>query len=198
MALIVALVLLNFTLSGAGRLKDIAAIVQSSVTAVAIVAGGVFAYYKLQLFRDFEPHLSITHEISHRVISESYIHIGVTANLHSSSKVKVELRRAFFSIQVVSPLTDNKVENLYEEIFVKKSNKDIQWRTLYNIPREWIKNELIIEPSESHQEISEFILSSDIEAIVIYTYFYNSKSSPSAQSAEGWSATTIYDIIDTK
>ena len=68
---IASLVLLDLTLTGAGKLKDIAAIIQSSVTAVAIAAGGLFAYYKLQFFRDLEPHLTITHEVSHRLIGDS-------------------------------------------------------------------------------------------------------------------------------
>ena len=73
---------LNLSLSTTGKLKDIAAIVQSSVAAAAIVTGGIFAYYKLQLFRDFKPHLTISHNISHRILSDSYMHIDVTATLH--------------------------------------------------------------------------------------------------------------------
>ena len=46
-SLAVVFVLLNLTLSGASRLKDIAAIVQSSVTAVAIVAGGIFSWARV-------------------------------------------------------------------------------------------------------------------------------------------------------
>ena len=65
-SLIMVFVLLNLGVGSAGKLKDIAAIIQSSVTVVAIVAGGIFAYYKLQLFRDLEPHLTITHEVSRK------------------------------------------------------------------------------------------------------------------------------------
>ena len=63
--------------------SDVTRIVQGSVTAVAITAGGVFAVAKLQVFRDFAPHLIISHEISHRDLGDSYIHISVTANLHN-------------------------------------------------------------------------------------------------------------------
>ena len=195
-ALTGAFILLNLILTGATRFKDIAAIIQSSVTAVAITAGGIFAYYKLQLFRDLQPHLTITHEISHRFIGDSYVHIAVTANLRNSSRVKIELREAFFSLQMIAPLTDREIEHLFEETFVKKEEEDIQWTTLASIPRRWISNELIIEPSESHQETFEFILLSDIQSVVIYTYFYNVESSQHTQSSEGWSATTVYDIVD--
>ncbi len=170
-----------------------------AVGAVTVIfVGGVFAYWRLQIFRTFEPHLTISHEISHRAISQNYMHIFVTAKLHNSSKVKIELREAFFSLQLVSPIMDEEMERLYTETFVEKNNKYIQWRTLDETQRTWIKNELIIEPSESHQETCEFILFSDIESVVIYTYFYNSLSSQYTESAEGWSATTVYDIVDSK
>lgn len=167
-----------------------------AVGAVAVIfVGGMFAYWRLQIFRTFEPHLTISHEISHRFVGDSYVHIAVTANLHNSSRVKIELRKALFSLQMIAPLTNAEIERLFEESFVKRENKDIQWTTLAEIQREWIENELIIEPSESHQETCEFIVSSGVESAVIYTYFHNPTSSPNTQSADGWSATTVHDII---
>ena len=62
----IALFVLNRTWTQPERRKDLAAIIQSVVTVVAIVERGIFAYYKLQIFRVFEPHLSISHEFSHR------------------------------------------------------------------------------------------------------------------------------------
>ena len=40
--------------------SDVTRIVQASVTAIAIAAGGVFAGVKLQVFRDFAPHVTST------------------------------------------------------------------------------------------------------------------------------------------
>ena len=63
---------------------------QGSVTAFAILAGGFFAAYKLEVFRDFAPHLTITHAITHRAVSDSYVYISVSITLHNSSRVKVD------------------------------------------------------------------------------------------------------------
>ena len=65
---------------------DAAKTVQALGTLAAIIAGGVFALYKLQVFRDFQPHLTITHEISHRPIGESYVHLDVIATLRNRSR----------------------------------------------------------------------------------------------------------------
>ena len=203
--LAIAFALLYLNLSAAGKAKDVAAIIQSSVTAVAIVVGGIFAYYKLQLFRDLEPHLTISHEVSHRFIGDSYVHIAVTANVYNGSKVKVELNQALFSVQLLSPISDENVESLYEE---RRDDRDenythhIQWPTLDEIEQRWTENELVIEPNGTHPEIVEFILSSDVESVMIYTYFYNLANpsgvphtlSDSSIHSQGWSMTTAYDI----
>ena len=168
-----------------------------AVGAVTVIfVGGMFAYWRLQIFRTFEPHLTISHEVSHRTIGQNYVHIGVAINLNNNSRVKVELRKAFYSLLLVSPLTDEEIEDLYEETFVKGEQRDIQWRTLNEVQRAWIENELIIEPGGSHNETCDFILLSDVKSVAIYTYFYNSESSQYTQSADGWSATSVYDIID--
>ena len=163
---------------------------------VAICVGGVFAYQRLQIFRTFTPHMTISHEVTHRLVSDSYIHIAITATLHNSSKVHIELREGFFLLQRIAPTTDEEVGELYAQVFVDEEQEEIQWPVLDSSPRTWDEGELIIEPSGSHLETYEFIVSKEIRTVSIYTYFDNPKFMRSSQSAEGWGATTIYDIVD--
>lgn len=190
--LVVTLVALNLSLTGTDRLKDLAGVIQSVITAFAIIAGGIFAAYKWQVFRESEPHLTITNEVSHRPIGDSYVHIAVTAILHNSSKVKMEFREALFRIQQVSPVTDEEIERLYDQAFTGEQLEDLQWPTLDEAYHTWPENELIVEPGESHQETWEFIVSKDVETVIIYTYFYNSRV---PQASQGWGATAILDIM---
>ena len=44
----------------------IATAVASIVTAIAILLGGIYAVFKLRVFRDLKPHLTITQRVSHR------------------------------------------------------------------------------------------------------------------------------------
>ena len=83
--------------------KELFGVAQSLVTILAIIAGGIFAAYKWQVYRESEPHLTITNRVSHRVVGGSYVHIAVTAVLHNSSKVKMELREGFFRVQKIAP-----------------------------------------------------------------------------------------------
>ena len=114
---VIVLFVLNRALTDTERVEELAGSVQSVVAIVAIVGGGAFAYYKLQIFRVFEPHLTISHEVSHRYIGDNYVHIAVTATLHNSSKVKMELRKGVFLLQQISPLSDEEIEPLYEQVF---------------------------------------------------------------------------------
>ena len=186
---------LYFLVIDTTRAKDVAGIVQAAVTAVAIAAGGVFAFYKLQIFRDFEPHLNVSNSISHRRVGTKYVHVAVIATLHNSSRVEVELRRGFFRLQQLAPISDEGVESLYAQVFIDAEKEYLQWPILEEVPRVWDEGELIVEPGESHSETYEFIVEMGIESVIIYTYFYNPQHSRHSRTAEGWHATTIIDII---
>ena len=189
--------LLAFILPNVGRAKDISAIIQSSVAAAAIVTGGIFAYYKLQLFRDFKPHLTISHNISHRILSDSYMHIDVTATLHNRSKVQIELRKSFSRLQGVAPVSDEEVESLYAGTFEDMEHDTLQWPTLDEVDRVWEEGELIVEPGESHAETFEFIVGAYVyDTVLVYSYFYNPEASQDPASTRGWHATAVHDIVE--
>ena len=175
---------LDFALSG----------IQSAITSVAIVVGGAFALLKLQVFRTFEPHLTITQEVSHRPVGDSYVHVVVTATLHNSSRVRVDLREGLFRLQQIRPITDEEVERIYTEVFVDHAARHLQWPTLDEATRVWGKNDASVEPSESHQETCEFIVDSNVQSVLVYTYIHNAKTGRDPSASWGWTATTVYDI----
>ncbi len=187
---------LDLAFQEVGQVKDLMGIVQASVTALAIAAGGVFAGAKLQVFREFEAHLTITHEVSHRSIGDNYIHVAVTVTLRNSSKVAVEVRNGFSRLQQVIPVSDEDVEFLYAQAFVHKEEDYIQWPTLEEIPRAWDKGILLVEPGEAHQVPFEFIVSVDVRSVIIYTYFNNQRFSQASSRPSGWDATTFYDLVN--
>ena len=116
----------------------------------AICVGGWLAYDRLQLFRTFEPHLTISHEVSHRNVSSNYIHIAVKSFLTNNSKVKIELRKGFYRLQQIKPAGGKReVESLYSQVFVEGEFQHLQWPTIEEIDRVWSEGELIVEPGEN-------------------------------------------------
>ena len=178
-----------------GRIKDVVGIVQLFAAAVIIVAGGVFAYRKLQWFRDFEPHLTVTQSVASRAVGTQYVHISVITTLRNSSKVKVEIREGFFRIQQIQPMGDEDVEHLYNQSFNPGAFSSIDWPVLDTVTWQREPGALVVEPGESHQDPCEFIVSKDVEAILVYSYFYNLAYLEGSQSAQGWTATTFYDVV---
>ena len=158
-----------------GRLKDGSAIAQAVATVVAIGVGGLFAWRNAQIFRARATHVTISHEVSHRFVGTEYVHIAVTAILHNRSRVNIEFRDGLFIIQQIAPSLDEDVEELYASVFLDHEHEDLQWPTLEQARRAWDEDELIVEPRESETETFEFIVSTDVESIVITTYFYNSR-----------------------
>ena len=177
--------------------KDAASSVQSIGTLVVLSVGGALAYYRFQMFRSFEPHLTVAHEVSHRRIGDSFFHIAVNANMRNSSKVKVDVHEWYFRLHQVAPITDPEIEQLYDQAFSEGELGDVQWPTLERISGDWPEDPIVIEPGESHTETVEFIVEREVQTVLIYSYFHNSTSSENSQNTEGWEANTIYDICDT-
>ncbi len=168
---------------------------QAISTVTLIVVGGIMAYRKLQIFRDFEPHLTITHDVSHRFIGDQYVHILVTANLYNSSKVVIRPRKSLFLLLQLSPIDDDEVERLYKDTFIDQIERDVQWPLLDQIVRTWGENKLIIEPGETHKETREFIVYKAAETVMVKSFFYNPDASNNSLDSPGWGTASVYDII---
>ena len=193
--LAVSLPALALILTDSGKTKDLAAIAQSSATALAILAGGFFAAYKLEVFRDFAPHLTITHEISHRAVSDSYVHIAVSITLYNSSRVKVDIVDGIFRLYQAAPLSDEYVEQLYKGMLESGSASNTGWPILYDFRFARAADDTFVEPGESHQEIINFFVSTDTKSVVVYTYFGDSRHPIASQSPRGWNLASVYDIV---
>ena len=167
-----------------------ARIFQAIVTALAIVSAAAFAIFKLQIFRDFAPHLTISQKVSHRRVGESYIHIDVVVTLRNSSRVKVELRESLFLLQKIAPANDAEIEALHATVFIDRTYPDILWPVIGEMQRSWNENSQVIEPGAAHQEVCEFIVTADVKSVLAYTYFYNPYSSTS------WAgeSTSVHDL----
>ena len=192
-ALIGAALGLNLLLDETESAKDLIEIIQLFIVASAVVIGGVFALYKLQIFRDFEPHLTVSQEVSHRFVGDEHAHIETTVTLHNSSRVKIEVRKGLFRLQQISPTSDKEIRELNSKVFVDKEYKHLQWPTLWEVDQNWDANGLIVEPGESHHETYEFIVPREVTSILVYAYFYNLRFPKSP--AEGWGRATVHDMM---
>ena len=158
---------------------------------IAIAIGGVFAYFKLDVFRELQPHLTITQEVSIRQVGDSYVLIWVDVVLSNGSKVAVEIRDATFWIQHVTPFSDEEVEDIYAE-FLKNpdTEKYMPFPTLDGFNRKWAPDEFIIEPGETETDRYEFVVGREFKTVSVSCFF--NRNEP--EHGRGWAAATIHDI----
>lgn len=196
-ALFIVVGLVDWLLPSATLLGEWADIALAVVTILAIMVGGLIAAEKFELFRDFQPHLTVSHTLNHRYIGGSYVHIDVAAVLHNSSRVKVELSSGLFTLQEIAPVADDEeLEDLLEARNLVAENLAFsQWPILDQFCCDWASAALIIEPGQTFQETIEFVISREITTVAIHSFFYNSRFTEGLEQSEGWNVTTVYDIF---
>ena len=193
--------LLNALLPDSGHARNIASIIQSFVTAIAILAGAYYAQTRLHVFRTFKPHLTIDQEVTHRRLGEEHIHIGVTTILRNNSQVHVGLQEAFavvagMSPTVTSPISVQEVDYLYSTRTAGSGPPRIRWPEIERQDPKWDTGEFVVEPGEAHAELFEFIIDRQVyESVLVYTYFHNPQYKDGDGTAKGWAAATVYDIM---
>lgn len=173
-------------------------VIQGLITVLAIVVGGGYAFYKLEAFREFEPHLTIAQVPSHRRIGGSYIYISVDVSLANNSKVAIRIREGSFWMQLVAPLNNEEVETLYADFRNKPlTDKYVEFQTIEKFNRQWGENEFVIEPGESSADRYEFIIADEFDTVTLGAFFVDSTKTSRAPRT-GWSAITLYDINEDK
>ena len=161
---------------------------------ITIVVGGGFALYKLGVFRDLKPHLTLEQSVTHRLIGDDYVHIAVQIGLTNRSKVAVAVTEAEFKLQQISPLSNEEVEILYKEHLENNYGTDMQWPILYEIVKNWSQSELVIEPNGRHYEMYDTIISNEIKTVLLSAYFANSKYKEGDHSSRGWEVASVCDV----
>ena len=168
-------------------------------TALAIAAGVSIAWYKLDIFREFEPHLSIEQTIESRRLGNSFRLIVATAILTNNSKVLVKPREGYCRLAQTAPLSDPSVVEIFTNSVLSGTEENgfeqFGWPVLGEVKRTWPEGDVAIEPGESHRETYQFIVDEGTESVVALTSIYNpAYNLDPASHAETWRCYTFHDV----
>ncbi len=168
-------------------------------TTIAIAAGIAIAWYKLDIFREFEPHLTITQTVESKPIGNSYALVVVTATLTNNSKVQVKPRQGYCRLAQTSPLDDAEIVTLYQEALARDDTTEfeqVDWPGLYDIRQNWQDGDISIEPGEQHQETYQFVIVRSTDSVVALTVIYNPLYGIGNRNrAESWRCYTFHDVL---
>lgn len=169
-----------------------------NIATALVIAGGVsVAWYKLGIFREFEPHLSIEQTVQSRRLGNSFRLIVVTAILTNNSKVLVKPRKGYCRLAQTAPIDDFAVVGIWTDSLGNGANtlEQFGWPVLGDVRRTWPEGDIAIEPGECHRETYQFIVDGDTESVVALTAIYNpAYNEDPASRAETWRCYTFHDV----
>lgn len=183
----------------AALVKEVRDDLRHIATALAIAAGVSIAWYKLDIFREFEPHLSIEQTIESRRLGNSFRLIVATAILTNNSKVLVKPREGYCRLAQTAPLSDPSVVEIFTNSVRSGTEENgfeqFGWPVLGEVRRTWPEGDIAIEPGECHRETYQFIVDEGTESVVALTAIYNpAYNLDPASHAETWRCYTFHDV----
>ena len=161
-------------------------------TLCAILAGALLAAWKFSLFREGEPHLTISQQTEDELLAQSYRIVTVTAFLHNTSKVVVQPTQAWCEIFQLGPMDDQAAEKIYQQSLQRQTspNKNrYDWWLLNRESKGWIPGELKIEPNEKCPLQFEFMIGRTVTLIKIRTAIANPRFADHA-----WPCYTLHKL----
>jgi hypothetical protein len=193
--------------------KDAFEALKNLFEVVAIIVGGVWTYQIFILKRGKYPRAKLEQNILSWPPTEGKKAIRVILTIHNCGDILLKLTSGFTWVQQVKPLPQEFDEMLKTESDpVKENETEIRWPFLAE--RSYFKSaKMEIEPGENDEVISDFIVDSKLEKILVYSHieneakkiFYETENPNrnSAESAEktsgggiGWNISTLFDFSE--
>jgi hypothetical protein len=113
--------------------------------------------------------------------------VGVT--IRNLGKVMIRIEDGKARAQQIWPSDNRDMEHLCRH--VGENYPELEWQELDVKKREnW---DIEIEPSESEEVHFDFVVSSNVQTICIYSSFTN-QSKPGREKPIGWNRTTVHDL----
>jgi hypothetical protein len=168
---------------------------QSFVTALAIIIGGIWTYRKYIQNREGLPKAKLEHKITHRIVNEKIMLLDINITIYNIGDSKITIQSWEIILNQILPPISEFLDTINAfEISENEVRSIILWHKLISEIKELGKeNRHIIEPNESHQFHKNYIISSEIKTVSLYTYFHNIAIE---DHSVGWALNTIYDLYN--
>jgi hypothetical protein len=175
--------------------KDFVSILQGIATILAIVFGGLWFWQRRQKL----PRAKATHKIQSWQLPDKRWLLRVTTYIENNGEVLLEFHHGFIRVQQMMPWPD---EITPPPMDTKDGQTEVEWKQLAQMNIDFKTGQREIEPHETDEIHAEFILPSEVEMVVVYSYLHNVKKPyedpffprDNNQKDIGWSATTIHKL----
>ena len=175
------------------ELREIVDVVESGVTMLALIVGGIWTWLLFvrqrinlpRLITSIEPHAL-------RLDHGWLIHVNIA--IRNTGTVLARLARAELRLRQMVPLPDE-FESLTRRGCdpVEQGRSEILWPMLAR--REWSygERECEIEPGESDALVADFFAPASVESVQLYLFIANEAKKP---QNIGWTSTVVHELGD--
>jgi hypothetical protein len=186
--------------------KDLAAIVQALVTAVAVVIAAVWTYNLHVLKRQSHPRAVLTQQMTHRTLTDGpngvrLVHLRV--DVSNPGEVLLYLVSGTAWIQRILPMAPDDESVLLTPDAVAEGHTMVAWPGAAPVRHErWDPGDLVIEPGETQEFEYDFIVPLSLRTVRAYAYYKNASARPwwrcwGRNEEIGWHIATLYDLSET-
>jgi hypothetical protein len=154
----------------------IMAILSDIATICAIVVGGIWTYRLFVKKREDYARAVIKQEIEeHKILPEKYL-LRVTIYVQNIGSVAVYPTKSITKINKITPLTDVSLKGLLEKRpDIGDSDDTILWPDVFIREQNLEDDDFYVEPGETEQIWTDFIVDDDTQIIQIYSKVYCGK-----------------------
>lgn len=181
-------------------IKDKISSALAIVNIIAIAVGGYWTYDVFLMERRHLPHANIEYSISHIPLNPETKLLRVVITITNNGNARMEIKNTDIRIQRILPISCTQSSScVTEEIDhafrnVQRTGNQFAWPMIAQRKSEW-QTSLDVEPGEKEQLDFEFVVSSGIKTIRVYSYIRN-ESKPTTKL--GWHQSTYYIFSDPK
>jgi hypothetical protein len=168
--------------------KDGAAAIASTLTAVGLLAGGL---YSLWVYRNRFPRAKVSHQALHWAAGTRRMVRGIV-RVENIGNVMIRVRCIRAVLTQVLPLPPDVATAVNERYDpVERGSTEVVWDTLGDRMKDFSKDGCEIEPGETEEFMFDFVIDADVTKVQFYSHIENVKK---FKRNVGWNTTLIHNL----
>jgi len=171
--------------------NQIAQYVESIITIIAIIIGGLWTYILFIHNRQKFPRANVRQEISNFTLNENFKILHINLVIENIGNVLLEVREIEVRVKQILPVHKSIQQLISENMNINLENTpELDWPELMTKKNNYEKNLYEVEPGETDSLSYDFLISKHLEVVEIYSHVKNLKK----KKEIGWTCTDYHEM----
>jgi hypothetical protein len=181
---------LSASLNDWNTVSDIGA---NAVTAAALIAGGVWAYWRFVRERTRWPRADVELVFTQHRLDDEFTLLNVGIRIKNAGRGLMQLTRLRVNLYRIRPLDTEMPKKIRAGDQYEKNGAEAMWPEIKQLERTWPGQKAELEPEENDKFDFDFFVDPSTEAVLAYAFVENVKKRHGRRSL-GWFATAFHDM----